>query len=85
MQKDKKRNSEQTAKCVTDTHTITDTETDTTRTMNNGQNIQRCSWINIDQEVSVQNLDHGSNQQEHSQENNDIEIIDVCECTSKEF
>ena len=49
--------------------------------------METCSWINIDEEIAVQDMDLNTSksQQNVSEENNNVEIIEVCERMSKEF
>ena len=65
-------------------HDVTDGVTDTTRSVQvNEKHSAQHTWKNISEEIIVEDFISTSSQK--SSENNDIEIIDICERTSKEF
>ena len=69
------------------------TETDATVTDANVTNVgsdddvvPSCSWVNIAEEILPEDFDISSSSQSHAEKtDDDVEIIEICQCTSQEF
>ena len=84
--KTKNRNGQKMSKnCVTDAH-VTDASVTDANVYRSDPHVEKqssCSWVNVNEEIMVE--DFVSNSDEQQEISDDVEIIEICECTSKEF